>query len=305
MKASNTPDKKYTVLLYYKYVPIKDPEAFRLEQLEFMQNAGIKGRILIASEGINGTLEGTHEAVGLYISYMKADERFAGIDWKTGVGTGNAFPKLKMKVRKEIVSTHLNEQGIDPNQITGEHIAPEKMHELIKSGEEFYIIDMRNDYEQILGKFEGSLDSGMKNFSDLPDIAESFKDLKDKKVVTVCTGGIRCEKASGYLKQQGFKDVSQLNGGMHRYIEKFGGDGWLGSLYVFDGRVVVKPEKHHTPIGICFKCDASTEDYCDCAHPVCGQQFLCCENCISADGLPYCKEECETEAFARKEFTRQ
>ena len=293
MKGNTILNKDYTVLLYYKYVRIDDPETFRLEQAELMNSLGIKGRILIAQEGINGTLEGTNEAVQAYIDRMETDIRFQGIDWKTGVGTGHSFPKLKVKVRKEIVSTHLNEIDIDPNQITGEHIAPEKLHELIHSGEEFYIIDMRNDYEQILGKFEGSIDSGMKNFRDLPDIAKEFAHLKDKKVVTVCTGGIRCEKASGYLKQEGFADVSQLNGGMHRYIEKFGGDGWLGSLYVFDGRVVVKPEKNHTPIGKCFKCTATTEDYCDCAHPTCGNQFLCCENCISADGLPYCKDECE------------
>ena len=298
MKGNNTPDKDYTVLLYYKYVPIKDLEAFRAEQFQFMQKAGIKGRIIIASEGINGTLEGTNEAVTSYIQYMKADSRFADVDWKIGEGTGNAFPKLKVKVRKEIVSTHLNERDIDPNQITGTHITPENLHELIHSDEEFYIIDMRNDYEQILGKFKGSLDSGMKNFRDLPDIAKSFKALKDKKVVTVCTGGIRCEKASGYLKQSGFKDVSQLNGGIHRYIEKFGGDGWLGSLYVFDGRVVMKPEKNHIPIGRCFKCSAVTEEYCDCAHATCGKHFLCCDDCISADGLPYCNKICEEETIS-------
>lgn len=283
---------EYTILLYYKYTLIEDPEAFRLDQLQFMTNHNIKGRILIAREGINGTLEGRVEDVNAYIEMMSADPRFSNVDWKTSAGTGNAFPKLKIKVRDEIVSAHLGEDDVDPNQLTGDYMNPEDLHRLINSDEEFYIIDMRNDYEQAVGKFKNSLDSGMKNFRDLPEITKKFENLKDKKVVTVCTGGIRCEKASGYLKKKGFKDVSQLSGGMHRYIEKFGGDGWLGSLYVFDGRVVSKPEAHHTAIGKCLKCESMTEEYCDCAQHNCPRQFLCCDDCLSDDGLPYCSDLC-------------
>lgn len=283
----------YSILLYYKYVPIKDPDAFRLEQLQLMTNLGIKGRILIAREGINGTLEGTTEAVESYVAHMKSDERFADVDWKISPGIGNAFPKLKIKVRNEIVSAHLGEDDVNPNEITGYHMKPEELHQLIHSDEEFYMIDMRNNYEHVVGKFEGALDSGMKNFRDLAEITKKFEHLKDKKVVTYCTGGIRCEKASGYLKKKGFKDVSQLDGGIHRYMEKFGGDGWLGSLYVFDGRVLSKPHSHHTPIGICMKCEATTENYCDCANDSCPRQFLCCDDCLASDGKPYCKDECE------------
>lgn len=293
---TQTGEQKYTIILFYKYVPIEDPEQLRLDQVELCANLGMTGRTIVAHEGINGTFEGTEEAIATYISEMKKDPRFADVDFKTSPGTGNAFPKLKIKVRPEIVSTRLGDDDVDPNQLTGTHLSPEQMHDIIHSGEEYYIVDMRNDYEQEVGMFAGSLRSGMKNFRDLPNTAEQLAHLKDKKVITVCTGGIRCEKASGYLLKKGFKDVSQLHGGMHRYLEAYEGKDFDGRLYVFDGRVTMDEFKNHKVIGRCGRCDVHTENYFNCGNVKCNKHFLCCTRCQENDDRAFCSDVCKEVA---------
>jgi UPF0176 protein len=143
----------FQILLYYKYVTISDPEALKKAQRELCERLNLKGRIIIAHEGINGTVGGTKEETEAYIKEMVADPRFADIHWKKSEGTGNAFPKLSVKVRDEIVSLHLGEQDIDPNVVTGKYLTPEELHEWIHGSEkrEFYIIDMRNTYEHAVG----------------------------------------------------------------------------------------------------------------------------------------------------------
>lgn len=287
-------DKDYTILLFYKYVHIEDPEQLRLDQIQLCTNLEMKGRTIVAHEGINGTFEGTSESIQKYIVEMKKDERFADVDFKTSPGTGEAFPKLSIKNRPEIVATYLGEEDLDPNEITGKHITPDELQSLYESGEEFYVVDMRNDYEQKVGHFENAVMSGMRHFRDLKDSAEKLSHLKDKKVVTTCTGGIRCEKASGYLKKKGFKDVYQLSGGMHRYLEKYGHDKFKGKLYVFDGRVAVDFDNgEHEVIGRCDKCQNHSEEYADCANVRCNRHFICCESCRDEDEKAFCSGECE------------
>jgi UPF0176 protein len=288
----------YQILLFYKYTPIENPEVLAAEQKKLCEELGFKGRLIIAKEGINITLEGSKENTEKYVEIMQKDPRFSDIHFKRSPGTGGAFPRLSIKVRDEIVSAHLNGEDFSPQEITGKYITAEQLHDLIHSDQEFYIIDMRNDYEHKVGHFANSILPPLKNFRDLPAALPTLEHLRDKKIVTVCTGGVRCEKASGFLVKHGFTDVSQLYGGIVTYMEKYPNEDFKGLLYVFDGRItmgfnVTAPE--HEVIGKCEKCGTSSEEYIDCAYIHCRghRHILCCTNCREEDGRAYCSEKCK------------
>jgi UPF0176 protein len=295
---------EYTILLFYKYVHIDDPEAVRVREVGLCERLGLKGRCIIATEGINATYEGTKEAIEEYIKELQKDKRFLNIHFKKSVGTGRAFPKLSIKVRKEIVSLHLGTCDINPNEITGIHLKPEELHEWIKTGKEFYIVDMRNAYEHKVGHFEGSVLPPIENFRDLPKVVEQIKHLKNKTVLTVCTGGVRCEKASGFLITQGFTDVYQLDGGIVSYMEKYPNEDFKGKLYVFDGRVTMgfyTDDTKHQVVGKCDACGDVSEKYVNCANPVCHRHFINCEKCLSKnDGKAFCAGGCVLSRHGRK-----
>ena len=300
------PLMEHQILLFYKYIDIENPEEVMKQQKELCSRLGIKCRTIVAHEGINGTLEGTKEATEEYINEMSKDQRFADIHWKRSVGTGDAFPKVSVKVRDEIVSLKLGEKDVDPNQTTGKYITAQELHELYESGEEFYVVDMRNDYEQRVGHFKDAILMPMKNFRELPDTLKEIEHLKDKKVVTTCTGGIRCEKASGFLVDNGFTDVYQLYGGMQTYIEKYPNQNFLGKMYVFDGRMIWgmntdSPE--HEVISVCDLCGDRSDDYTDCSYKHCEgmRHFIACDRCRAEDGAVYCREECKTQDIKLKE----
>ncbi len=286
--------QKYKIILYYKYVTITNAQSFADAQKELCKKLELKGRIIIANEGINGTLEGTPENIDQYVSELLKDTHFNNTHIKTSEGTGNAFPKLSVKVRNEIVSLKLGENDINPNESTGKYIQAEELHNLLNSSEEFYIIDMRNDYEHKVGHFENSILPKMRNFRDLPKILDTMVHLKDKKIITVCTGGVRCEKASAFLLANGFTNVSQLYGGIVTYMEKYPNQDFLGELYVFDNRVIMgfntnSPE--HKIIGICEKCGISCNRYINCLDDTCHVHFICCENCTNENGMALCSGE--------------
>ena len=293
--------KDYQILLYYKYIDIKNPEELQKSQQETCERLGLKGRIIIAKEGLNGTLEGTKENTEEYVKELLSDSRFSDVHMKRSVGTGNAFPKLSIKVREEIVSAHLGEDDINPAVTTGKHLKPEELHEWYMSGKEFYIVDMRNDYEQKVGYFKDSILAPLSNFRDLPKVIPQIESLKDKTILTVCTGGVRCEKASGYLVSKGFKDVYQLYGGIVSYMEKYPNEDFLGKLYVFDGRIVMGfnlDDPKHKVVGKCDKCGKPSDNYIDCYNPKCNKptrHFICCKDCIDK-GKAYCSDECKKEA---------
>lgn len=293
----------YQILLFYKYVHIADPEAVAQSQRELQARLGLKGRSIIASEGINVTLEGTKEATEEYIREIEKDPRFQNIHWKKSEGTGNAFPRLSVKVRKEIVSLGLGTCDVDPNVTTGIHLKPEELHEWIKTGKEFYIVDMRNAYEHRVGQFEGSICPSFENFRDLPKIMKEIEHLKSKTVLTVCTGGVRCEKASGYLITQGFKDVYQLDGGIVSYMEKYPNEDFKGKLYVFDGRVTMgfyTDDPMHEVIGRCDFCEAPSDHFVNCADDFCHNHIIVCDACrISRDGAVTCPKGCRVSRHGR------
>ncbi|OGI85708.1 hypothetical protein A3A05_03080 [Candidatus Nomurabacteria bacterium RIFCSPLOWO2_01_FULL_41_12] len=299
---------EYQIILFYKYVHIDDPEAVKTREVEVCERLGLKGRCIIATEGINATYEGAKENIEKYIKELEKDKRFLNIHYKKNAGTGNAFPKLSIKVRKEIVSLHLGTCDIDPNQITGIHLKPEELHGWINppadGGREFYIVDMRNAYEHKVGYFKDSILPPMENFRDLPKVVEQIAHLKNKTVLTVCTGGVRCEKASGFLITQGFTDVYQLDGGIVSYIEKYPNEDFQGKLYVFDGRVTMAfytDDEKHQIVGKCDACGEQSENYVNCANPVCHRHFINCVNCLDkTNGRAFCPGGCVLSRHGRK-----
>src|SRR3989344_2619673 len=274
----------FQILLYYKYVHIENPKGLREAQVELCERLNLKGRIIIAKEGINGTVEGTKEATAEYIRFITADSKFKNIRFKKSQSDGNSFPKLSIKVRDEIVSAHLG-NDISPLEVAGQYLTPEELHNLIHSDQKFYIVDMRNDYEQAVGYFANGLLAPFTNFRDLPKMLPILKDLKDELIVTVCTGGVRCEKASGYLLQNGFNQVFQLEGGIFSYMEKYPNEDFLGKLYVFDGRVTMgfnTEDPNHVIVGKCIFCQGPADCYYDCQNLYCKgkRHFISCKSCL-------------------------
>lgn len=309
------PESPYQILLYYKYTKVADPEGFVAWHKQVCEQLGFKGRILIAKEGINGTLEGLKGHTEEYMRLMHEQDgsegtfgNFSDVVFKISPGKadGTSFPKMKVKARKEVVTLGLEKYGeedLDPNEMTGIHLDPTELKKWYESGEDFEIIDMRNDYEFKVGHFRNSFNPKMDNFRDLPKVLPVLEQIKKaseagKKVLTVCTGGIRCEKASGYLIRKGFKNVYQLDGGMHKFMEKYPGEDFLGSLYVFDGRETVDfmerkaasgaaasgdaGSSTRVVVGKCDLCQAQTENFSNCANIECHMKMLCCADCLKA-----------------------
>ncbi len=272
--------KEYRVLLYYKYTPIAEADIFAENHLAFCKEAGLKGRILIAEEGINGTVSGTVAQTQAYIDHMNADPRFADITYKIDAADGHTFRKMFVRYRPEIVSLHLEKDDLDPNEVTGAYLSPEAFRQAILD-EDTVVIDARNDYEYDLGHFRGAVRPEIRNFRELPQwILDNKEKFMDKRVVTYCTGGIRCEKFSGWLVKEGFKDVGQLHGGIATYgkDETVKGDLWDGKMYVFDERISVDINRvEHVIVGKDWFDGTPCERYVNCANPSCNRQMLCSE----------------------------
>ncbi len=286
---------EYEVLLFYKYITIADPEAVMNAQRELCEQLGLKGRIVIAQNGINATVEGVPDKTDAYISRMNEDPLFADIVYKRSGGTGSALPKLQVRVRKDLVSDHTADWGVDPRDVKGKYLTAEELHEWIKTGKKFYIMDMRNDYEYKSGHFTGSILPGIETFRDLPKVLPELKKYDDRPIVTVCTGGIRCERASGLLIKYGFKDVYQLADGIVTYMEKYPNEDFKGKLYVFDNRILMgfdTDDSKHEVIGRCLVCGAPSEQYINCVNDSCHRHLIVCEKCVNPDGSITCPQGC-------------
>lgn len=283
----------YRVLLYYKYVTINDPEQFAADHLKFCKETGLKGRILVANEGINGTVSGTNEQTEKYMETMKADPRFSDMVFKIDESDVHAFKKMHVRPRKELVTLRL-EDDIDPNATTGKYLSPEEFYEAMNDSETI-VIDARNDYEYDLGHFRGAVKPDIKNFRELPSWIRENRDMfEGKKVLTYCTGGIRCEKFSGWMLKEGFEDVSQLHGGIVTYGKDASVQGklWDGQCYVFDERISVPVNQHeHVVVGRDFFTGEPCERYVNCANPECNKKILCSEE-NEHKHLRGCTHEC-------------
>ncbi|GGN58777.1 MULTISPECIES: oxygen-dependent tRNA uridine(34) hydroxylase TrhO [Oceanobacillus] len=284
---------KYQVLLYYKYVYIEDPETFAAEHLKFCKEVGLKGRILVAEEGINGTVSGTVEQTQKYMDMMHADERFQDMMFKIDEHEGHAFKKMHVRPRKELVTLRL-EDDIDPHELTGEYLEPKEFRAAMER-DDVVILDARNDYEYDLGHFRGAIRPDIETFRELPEWVRENRDMfEGKKILTYCTGGIRCEKFSGWLVREGFEDVAQLHGGIAVYGKdpEVQGDLWDGRMYVFDERISVPVnQKEHVIVGKDFFDGQPCERYVNCANPECNRQMLCSEE-NEHKYLRGCSHEC-------------
>ncbi|HZG72248.1 MAG TPA: rhodanese-related sulfurtransferase [Chondromyces sp.] len=271
--------KPYRVLLYYMYVPIEDPEAFAKQHLKFCKELGLKGRILVGEEGINGTVSGTIEQTDQYMKVMKEDPRFAEMVFKIDEVEGHTFKKMHVRPRKEIVTLQLDED-VNPREWTGNYLSPKEFYEAMQQ-EDTVIIDARNDYEYDLGHFRGAMRPDIQAFRELPQWVEEHKEeLEGKKILTYCTGGIRCEKFSGWLKKVGFDDVNQLHGGIVTYGKdpEVQGRLWDGQCYVFDDRISVPiNQTEHVIVGRDHFTNEPCERYVNCANPECDKRIFCSE----------------------------
>lgn len=267
------------ILLFYKYVQIDNPVEIQTWQKQLCAQLGLTGRILLAHEGINGTLGGTKEAADQYIAAMNQHPLFDGIDFKTAEGGAHAFPRCKIVIKNEIV--HL---GIDPKDLTvadtAEHLTPEQTHDLfLNPPKDFVVLDGRNNYESAVGKFVGAVTPDIRYFRQFPEyVDKNIDQFKDKTVFMYCTGGIRCERASAYLEKKAVaKKIYQVEGGIHRYVEKFPNGFFRGANYVFDQRITVKV--NNDVIGSCLNCSAPSDQYFNCLNAFCNKHFTSCNNC--------------------------
>ena len=292
------------VLLYYLYFPLENAEEYLEEHRALCESLSLRGRILIGKEGINGTVSGEIADTEAYMAAVKNDPRTAAISFKIDPCEEHLFPKLSIKLREEIVTLGLpGEEDIDPNEITGTRLSPEEFYEAMQE-DEVVIIDGRNQYEAEMGRFKNAICPEIENFREFPDwFRDHAQDLQGKKILTYCTGGIRCEKLSGFLKKEGCEDVSQLDGGIVNYGKdpRVRGRDFEGLCYVFDKRVGVEANFTETRkiISTCRYCDAEVPEYSNCDWPDCNRQIFICPDCLEKEGS-YCTADCRENAERRE-----
>lgn len=291
---------RYQTLLYYCYTKIESAEQFAFDHLEFCKSIGLVGRIIVADEGLNGTVSGTVEACTTYMDTVLADPRFSKTDFKIDDVEEPSFIKMHCRYKSEIVYSGLRDPHvIDPTRETGIHLEPEEFLDM-KDREDVVILDVRSNYEHSLGKFKNAVTLDIDNFRDFPSKINELAKYKDKKILTYCTGGIKCEKASALLLHEGFKDVYQLHGGIIKYGKEVGGKDFEGKCYVFDNRVAVDVNTvNPVVISKCWNCGKTTAKMINCANPECNEHFTQCDDCgWKMDGC--CSDACKEHPRKRQ-----
>lgn len=295
-----TEQQSYQILLYYKFVHISDPETFKNEHLQYCKDLGLKGRILVASEGINGTVSGTIEQTEQYMQDMKSNPLFADMVFKVDPSEGHAFRKMFVRHRKELVTFRVEDE-LDPNVISGKRLSPQQFYEQLQQ-DDVIVLDGRTDYEYDIGHFRNAIRPDIDSFREFPEwIRENMSQFKDKTILTYCTGGIRCEKLTGFMLKEGFQDVAQLDGGIVTYGKDPEVQGRLfdGKCYVFDERISVPINRtdEDVVVGKCHHCGEPEDRYINCANDACHLQHICCEQCEELH-QGFCSDTCEETVAA-------
>jgi UPF0176 protein len=275
------------IILYYKFVKVDDPASVMFWQRNLCERLNLKGRIIIAEQGINGTVGGPIDDVKQYIRDMNKHPLFKGAEYKWSDGRADDFPKLSVKVRKELVTLAPDEDFDVFNSTKG--LRPKAWHKYLQEHPDAIVLDARNDYESDIGAFKGKnvVKPKIKNFRDIKPELEKLP--KDQPVLTYCTGDIRCEYLSAYMKHKGFDEVYHLDGGIVKYGQEFGDDGlWEGKCYVFDKRMKLAFSENSKNIGVCVHCGDSTSNHENCANKTCNRLVLVCESCADQDFCEQC-----------------
>ncbi|MDJ0311826.1 rhodanese-related sulfurtransferase [Arthrobacter sp. H35-D1] len=290
------------IVLFYGFTPLNDPAAIKLWQRALCEKLSLKGRIIISKDGINATVGGDIKDLKQYLKTTREYTGFRNLDIKWSDGTGEDFPRLSVKAREEIVSFGApGELKIDENGVVGggTHLKPEELHELVAEkgahGEEVVFFDGRNAFEAQIGKFKDAIVPDVATTADFINELDSGKydDLKDKPVVTYCTGGVRCEVLSSLMVNRGFKEVYQMDGGIVRYGETFKDKGlWEGSLYVFDKRMHMEFSDEAKEIGHCIRCNKPSNKFENCSNLSCRNLNLYCVGCASNPETLLCLQGC-------------
>lgn len=289
------------ILLYYKFTPLSDPEAVKLWQKTLCESLNLRGRILISRHGLNGTVGGDIDDLKAYIRATKQYPGFRDTVFKWSDGAREDFPRMSVKARRELVGFKNadDEFEVDENGVIGggKHLKPQEVNELVEAyGDDVVFFDGRNAHEAKIGKFKDAIVPDTRTSRDFIAELESDKydDIKDKKVITYCTGGVRCEVISAMMKKRGFKEVYQIDGGIVKYGEAYGDDGlWEGALRVFDGRMTVKFSERAKTIGECLHCGAKTSNFENCANVTCNELALICETCKENPDLLFHTKACK------------
>lgn len=290
MESSNT----YFVLAFYIFTPISDPHEEVRKHHEFFQTRDIRSRIYISKEGINAQMSAEKKHALEYIEWLKSDERFKDIDVKIHTYPEHVFPKATVKFKEQLVAL---DREADAKE-GGEHLSAEDWKKMLEEkDDDTILIDVRNDYEWVIGHFEGALKPELDTFRQFPEYVDKLKeeyDPKKTKVMMYCTGGIRCELYSALMKNEGFETVYQLDGGVIKYGQKAGTDHWKGKLFVFDDRLAVPIADggKEEVISKCRHCGMPSDVYYNCANMDCNELFLCCPSCAQ-EWKGCCTKKCE------------
>lgn len=286
--------KKFVVAAMYKFVELEDFASLQPKLLAFCRQYEIKGTILLAKEGINGTVVGTRKSIDSLKACLKLDKRFADLDYKESVSNDIPFYRTRVKLKKEIVT--LGQPGIKPSVRTGVRVDPKNWNSLVNDPA-VLLIDTRNTYEYRIGTFKNAVSPETTRFREFPNfVTQKLDPNRTKKVALFCTGGIRCEKAGAYMLEQGFEEVYQLNGGILKYLAEVSSDEslWQGECFVFDGRVSVDHDLAEGKYEQCFACrrplsreDQQSKDY---------QQGVSCPYCIDE------KTESQRAGFRERQY---
>lgn len=291
---------KYKVISFYKYVDVENPESLAKEHLDWCLVNGVKGKVYLAKEGISGSVFGDDEVTSKYKNYLRSYKIFEDVWFKETPTDLIAFNKMHVRLKTEIVNSGLHDTKLEH---TAPKLTPEQLLKFYEDKKDFVIIDARNWYESKIGKFKNAITPQITHFREWPKVVESLSEYKDKTIITYCTGGIRCEKASAYLREQGFKDVYQIDGGILNYIQQFPDTYWEGGMFVFDDRRVFEPntkeELKYT--ANCHFCGKPTSYHINCHNIDCDKIIVCCHDC-KIENEYCCSDECRSSKNKRKEY---
>lgn len=294
----------YKALAYYYFIPIENPHEEIAKQHRFFEGRDAAGRIYISEEGINGQLSGISQDISDYIEWMQSDSRFKTLRLNIHACAENIFPRMTIKYRKQLVAL---DRKVDLTN-RGAYLAPEQWKKILDDpNEQFLMIDVRNRYEWEIGHFEQASLPPLDEFREFPDYAEDLAETLEKntKILMYCTGGIRCEIFSSLLKEKGFEQVFQLEGGVINYGLKEGKEHWKGKLFVFDDRLAIPIDgQDNEAISYCIHCQKPSDIYYNCANMDCNALFLSCHSCI-VDNQGCCTELCRQAPRLRPYDDRQ